>query len=98
MRGGGRGRGPPLKPFVGRGRGASDEVALGSVDTEEVARQAELFIGHKVPYREWSESDIATLRQMDVKRPADRELDREGGAEAARRFGMNRLADRLAKA
>ena len=39
--------------------------------------------------------DIATLRQLDVKRPADRELDRESGAEAARALGMNRLADRL---
>ena len=39
--------------------------------------------------------DIATLRQLDVQRPADRGLDREGGAQAARELGMNRLADRL---
>jgi len=39
--------------------------------------------------------DIATLRQLDVDRPADRPLDREGGAAAARALGMNRLADRL---
>jgi DNA polymerase-1 len=39
--------------------------------------------------------EIATLRQLDVERPADRPLDREGGAAAARALGMNRLAERL---
>jgi DNA polymerase-1 len=39
--------------------------------------------------------DMATLRQLKVKRPADRETDREGGAEAVRAHGMNRLAERL---
>jgi 5'-3' exonuclease len=41
--------------------------------------------------------DIATLRRLDVSRPADRPLDREGGAAAARKLGMNRLADRIEK-
>jgi DNA polymerase-1 len=40
--------------------------------------------------------EIATLRQLDVERPEDRPLDREGGAAAARALGMNRLAERLA--
>ena len=40
--------------------------------------------------------EIATLRQLDVELPEDRPLDRDGGAEAARRLGMNRLAERLA--
>ena len=40
--------------------------------------------------------EIATLRQLDVERPADRPVDREGGAAAARALGMNRLAERLA--
>jgi 5'-3' exonuclease len=39
--------------------------------------------------------DIATLRMIDLARPADRPLDREGGAAAARERGMNRLAERL---
>jgi DNA polymerase-1 len=39
--------------------------------------------------------EIATLRPIDVDRPADRETDLAGGAEAARRLGLNRLAERL---
>ena len=39
--------------------------------------------------------DIATLRDLKVKRPRDRELDRAGGAKAARELGLNRLAIRL---
>ena len=39
--------------------------------------------------------EIATLRRMEVERPGDRPLDRTGGAAAARRLGMNRLAKRL---
>jgi 5'-3' exonuclease len=40
--------------------------------------------------------DIATLRSADVQRPTDAPLDRPGAAAAAREFGMNRLAERLA--
>jgi 5'-3' exonuclease len=39
--------------------------------------------------------DIATLRTDSIDRPADRETDLAGGAEAARAYGMNRLAERL---
>jgi len=39
--------------------------------------------------------EIATLRPTDVDRPPDRETALAGGAEAARNYGMNRLADRL---
>jgi DNA polymerase-1 len=39
--------------------------------------------------------DIATLREVDLARPADHDLDRAGGAAAARERGMNRLAERL---
>jgi DNA polymerase-1 len=42
--------------------------------------------------------DIATLRQIDVERPPDRETDLAAGAGAARGLGMNRLAERLEKA
>jgi len=40
--------------------------------------------------------DIATLRTVAVDRPADRATDLAGGAEVARRFGMRKLAERLA--
>jgi DNA polymerase-1 len=39
--------------------------------------------------------DIATLRDADVERPADRPTDRTLGARAARTLGMERLAKRL---
>jgi 5'-3' exonuclease len=39
--------------------------------------------------------EIATLREVPVDRPADRATDLEGGANAAERFGMRRLAERL---
>jgi 5'-3' exonuclease len=42
--------------------------------------------------------EIATLRPTDVDRPPDRETALAGGAEAARGYGMNRLADRLGAA
>jgi len=41
--------------------------------------------------------DIATLRPVDVERPADAKTDRVDGAKAASELGMNRLAERLAK-
>lgn len=42
--------------------------------------------------------EIATLQPIDVERPADRPTDLVAGARAARTLGMNRLAERLAKA
>jgi DNA polymerase-1 len=39
--------------------------------------------------------DLATLRTARVKRPRDRETDFTHGAEAVRKRGMNRLAERL---
>ncbi|HYH58375.1 MAG TPA: 5'-3' exonuclease H3TH domain-containing protein [Thermoleophilaceae bacterium] len=40
--------------------------------------------------------EMASLRRLEVERPADRATDGAGGAEAARAHGMNRLAERLA--
>ena len=39
--------------------------------------------------------EIATLRRIDVQRPADRTTDFTAGADAARELGMTRLAERL---
>ena len=41
--------------------------------------------------------DIATLRELNLERPPDRPTDFTGGAAAARKRGMNRLAERLEK-
>ena len=43
-------------------------------------------------------TQIATLRDAGVERPADRPTDWAGAAAAARGLGMNRLAERLKKA
>jgi 5'-3' exonuclease len=42
--------------------------------------------------------DIATLRTVAIPRPPDRATDLEGGAQAARQYGLNRLAERLEQA
>jgi len=42
--------------------------------------------------------EIATLRPVDVELPPDSPTDRAGGAEAAGRLGMDRLAERLVAA
>jgi 5'-3' exonuclease len=42
--------------------------------------------------------DIATLRTASVERPPDRATDLAGGAAAARKLGLNRLAERLESA
>jgi 5'-3' exonuclease len=42
--------------------------------------------------------EIATLRRVDLKRPADRPTDLAGGALVARRYGLNALAERLERA
>jgi 5'-3' exonuclease len=42
--------------------------------------------------------DIATLRIVEVERPADRATEIATGARAAARYGLNRLSERLAQA
>ncbi len=42
--------------------------------------------------------DIATLRIVELDRPPDRTTDLDSGAQAARSYGLNRLAERLAGA
>ncbi len=42
--------------------------------------------------------DIATLRIVKLSRPPDRPTDLAGGAQAAREYGLNRLAERLENA
>jgi 5'-3' exonuclease len=51
------------------------------------------LLGAKDALRDFK--DMATLRDAGVKRPRDTPTDWTGGAKAAERLGMNRLAERL---
>ena len=70
---------------------ASDDAAV--VRKQLTKRQAASLRGQADELRAFR--DIATLRAVDVERPADAPLDREGAATAADRRGMGRLAGRL---
>jgi hypothetical protein len=56
-------------------------------------RQAGALTGDSDALRAFK--DIATLRVVELERPADAPLDGAGAAAAARSRGMNRLAERL---
>jgi 5'-3' exonuclease len=68
------------------------EGAIAGADAER-PRTAAALRDHADELRAFA--DIATLRTADVERPPDGATDLGGGAEAARRFGMGRLAERL---
>jgi DNA polymerase-1 len=73
-------------------RHGSLEGAL-SAAGEERPRIAAALRDHADELRAFQ--DIATLRTVSLERPPDRETDLVGGAAAARKFGLNRLAQRL---
>jgi 5'-3' exonuclease len=73
-------------------RHGSLEAAIEQAD-EERPRIAATLREHSDELRKFR--DIATLRSIDVDRPADRATDLVAGAEAARRLGMRKLAERL---
>jgi 5'-3' exonuclease len=74
------------------GRYGTLENAIANADRER-PRTASALRDHADALRAFKE--IATLRPSDVDRPADRQTTLAGGAEAARGYGMNRLAERL---
>jgi 5'-3' exonuclease len=74
-----------------RRHGSLEAVLAGAVRERPAVRRA--LIEQADELRTFK--DIATLRTAKVKRPPDRELDRAGGAAAARKLGMERLAARL---
>ena len=74
-----------------RRKGDLDHVILGAVREKPSVRRA--LIEQADELRTFK--DIATLRTVDVERPPDAPTDFAGGAQAARAFGMNRLAARL---
>jgi DNA polymerase-1 len=72
-------------------KGDLEHVILGAIREKPSVRKA--LIEQAAELRTFRE--IATLQIEDVERPPDAPTDREGGAAAARAFGMNRLAARL---
>ena len=81
------GRRPAAPPRLARGR-------AGRVGRGDPARARRL---HDQADELRDFKDIATLRELDLERPPDRPTDLRGGAAAARKRGMNRLAERLEK-
>jgi 5'-3' exonuclease len=74
------------------GRHGSLEAAIAAADGER-PRTAASLRDHADELRAFKE--IATLRPLEVERPPDRPTDLDGGADAAERLGMRRLAERL---
>jgi 5'-3' exonuclease len=91
--------GLPGAPGIGAKTAADLLTRHGSLDAaiagaiHERPRVTAALTEHAEQLRAFRE--IATLRIVDLKRPADRPTDLQGGAEAARRYGMGRLAERL---
>src|SRR5207247_1807814 len=72
-----------------RRRGSLEAALEAAASGTSLAGQREQLLAFK---------EIATLRRLKVKRPADRDTDRASGAAAARELGLNRLAKRLEEA
>jgi DNA polymerase-1 len=68
-------------------------IAAASKPGAMTPRQAGALTGDSDALRAFK--DIATLRVVELERPADAPLDGAGAAAAARSRGMNRLAERL---
>ena len=76
-------------------RHGSLEGAIAGADQER-PRIAAALRDSAVQLRAFRE--IATLRRVELERPADRSTNLAGGAQTARRFGLNALAERLERA
>jgi 5'-3' exonuclease len=94
--------GLPGAPGIGAKTAADLLTRHGSLDAaiagaiHERPRVTAALTEHAEQLRAFRE--IATLRIVDLERPADRPTDLQCGAEAARRYGMGRLAERLERA
>jgi DNA polymerase-1 len=86
---GAKGVGEKTAADILRRRGSLEAALEAAANGTSLAGQREQLLAFK---------EIATLRRLKVKRPADRETDRAGGSAAARKLGMNQLAKRLEQA
>jgi DNA polymerase-1 len=79
--------------LLGRHGSLEDAIAAAAQERPRIAASlrdnADLLIAFK---------EIATLRYVEVERPPDQPTSLDGGAGAARRLGMRRLAERLEQA
>jgi 5'-3' exonuclease len=91
---GAKGIGPKTAAELLTKHGSLDGAIEGSL--HERPRVTAALTEHAEQLRAFRE--IATLRTAPVTRPPDRETDLEGGAAAARKYGLNRLAERLEQA
>ena len=74
-----------------RRHGGLEAVIDGAIRERPAVRKA--LLGQADELRMFK--DLATLRRVDLDLPGDAPTDREGGAAAAERLGMRRLAERL---
>jgi 5'-3' exonuclease len=85
------GIGPKTAAELLRKHGSLEAAIAGAAEERPRVRAALTDLADELrAYRE-----IATLRLVELSRPADRPTDLEGGARAARAHGLRRLAERL---
>ena len=89
---GAKGVGPKTAAELLRRHGSLEAVLDNAIREQRPKLRAALIEAHEdlLAFK-----DIATLRDAGVERPPDQPTDWAGAANAARAFGMNRLADRL---
>ncbi len=88
---GGKGIGAKTAADLLRRHGTLEAAIEGAIREKPSVRSA--LIGQADELRMFRE--LATLRTVDLDRPADRATDRRAGAAAAEALGMRRLAERL---
>jgi 5'-3' exonuclease len=91
---GAKGVGPKTAAELLRKHGSLEGVLEHAVRETKPALRTNL-LGAKDALLDYK--DMATLRDAGVKRPKDAPTDWTNGAKAARKLGMNRLAERLEK-
>jgi len=89
---GAKGVGPKTAAELLRAHGTLEAVLDNAIRERRPALRGALIDGHDdlLAFK-----DIATLRDTGVDRPPDQPTDWSSAAVAARRYGMNRLAERL---